>query len=173
MKKLLAAALLCSAAATPVLAQSNRYYGALDYGTLSMSGSGSYSSPNALTLSGGYRFLPNMAGEVGIAMIGDATANVSGGGQVNVSQSILSAVAVGTIPINPNINVFGKAGVGMHNGELNGLPDDLIFGFGGQFVLNPKLGFRLQYESLGRTKISNTSNRADLTRLSFGATYNF
>jgi len=173
MKKLLAAALLCSAAATPALAQNYRYYGALDYGTLNMSGSGSYSSPGALTLSGGYRFLPNVAGEAGITMIGDASANIPGAGRVNVSQSIVSAVAVATMPINPNFNVFGKAGVGIHNGEINGLPDDLIFGFGGQFVLNPKVGLRLQYESLGRTKISSTSNRADLTRLSFGATYNF
>jgi len=173
MKKLLAAALLCSAAATPALAQNYRYYGALDYGTLNMSGSGSYSSPGALTLSGGYRFLPNVAGEAGITMIGDASANIPGAGRVNVSQSIVSAVAVATMPINPNFNVFGKAGVGIHNGEINGLPDDLIFGFGGQFVLNPKVGLRLQYESLGRTKISSTSTRADLTRLSIGATYNF
>lgn len=173
MKKLLATALLCSAAATPVLAQSNRYYGALDYGTLSMSGPGSYSSPDALTLSGGYNFLPNLAGEVGITLIGNATANVPGAAQVSVSQSILSAVAVGTIPVNPNVNLFGKAGLGMHSGEINGLPDDLIFGFGGQFLLNPKVSLRLQYESLGRAKISSTSTRADLTRLSFGATYNF
>jgi hypothetical protein len=173
MKKLLAAALLCSAAATPVLAQNYRYYGALDYGTLSMNGSGSYSSPSILRLSGGYRFLPNVAGEAGIALIGDATANVPGGSRVNVSQSLLSAVAVGTVPINPNFNLFGKAGLGLHNGEINGLPDDLIFGFGGQFVLNPKLSFRLQYESLGRTKISSTTTRADLSLLSIGAIYNF
>jgi hypothetical protein len=69
MKKLLAAALLCCAAATPVLAQSYRYYGAIDYGTLDMSGSGSFSSPGALTLSGGYHFMPNVAGEAGITMI--------------------------------------------------------------------------------------------------------
>lgn len=173
MKKLLAAALLCSAAATPALAQNYRYYGALDYGTLNMSGAGSYSSPGALTLSGGYHLMPNVAGEAGITLIGDTTANIPGAGRVNFSQSIVSAVAVGTMPINANFNVFGKAGVGLHNGEINGLPDDLIFGFGGQFVLNPKLGFRLQYESLGRTKVSNTSTRADLTRLSLGATYNF
>jgi opacity protein-like surface antigen len=173
MKKLLAAALLCSAAATPVLAQSKRYYGALDYGTLSMSGSGTYSSPGALTLSGGYRYSSTVSAEAGLTLIGDASANVPGVGRVNVSQTILSAVAIGTVPINSNFNLFGKAGVGLHNGEVNGLPDDLIFGFGGQFLLNPKVSLRLQYESLGRTKISSTSNRADLSRLSFGATYNF
>lgn len=173
MKKLLAAALLCSAAATPVLAQNSRYYGALDYGTLSMSGSGSYSSPGALTVSGGYHFLPNLDAEAGITLIGDATADVPGYNRAYVNQTIVSAVAVGTVPINPNFKMFGKAGVGIHNGDINGLPDDLIFGFGGQLLINSKVSLRLQYESLGRTKIQSTSSRADLSRLSVGAVYNF
>lgn len=172
MKKLLAAALLCSAAATPVLAQGDHYYGAVDVGTLTMSGPGSYSSPDALTLSAGYIFMPNLAAEAGVTLIGGATASVPGGGQVSVSQSIVSAVAVGTIPLDSNFSVFGKAGLGMHNGQINGVPDDLIFGFGGQFLLNSKISLRLQYESLGRAKISPTVS-ADLSRLAFGATYNF
>lgn len=173
MKKLLAVALLCSAAATPVLAQNSRYYGALDYGTLNMSGSGIYSSPGALTLSGGYHFLPNVDAEVGLTLIGDATADIPGTGRVNVNQSIVSAVAVGTVPINPNFNLFGKAGLAVHNGEVNGVPDDLIFGFGGQLLLDSKVSLRLQYESLGRARIPSTSNRVDLSRLSIGAVYNF
>ena len=63
MKKLLSAILLCSAAASPALAQSiHSYYGALDYGTLNMSSPRPISSPNALTVSGGYRIMPNLAG---------------------------------------------------------------------------------------------------------------
>jgi opacity protein-like surface antigen len=174
MKKLLAAALLCSAAAAPVLAQSvHTYYGAVDYGTLNMSSSRPVSSPDALTISGGYRFLPNLAGEVGYTMIGDASINVPGTGPVGFSQSILSAVAVGTLPVEKNLNLFGKLGVGLHNNEINGIPDDLIIGFGGQFLLNQKVSLRLQYESLGRAKIPSTAYKADLSRLSFGATYNF
>jgi len=174
MKKLLAAALLCSAAATPVLAQSSRYYGALDYGTLSMSGTGSYTSPGALTLSGGYHFLTNLDLEAGLTLIGSATADIPGTGRVNVNnQSILSAVAIGTVPINPSTRLFGKAGLGLHNSEINGLPADLIFGFGGQVLLNSKTSLRAQYESLGRAKIPSTSTWADLTRLSIGVAYNF
>lgn len=171
MKKLLAVALLCSAAATPVLAQSTRYYGALDYGTLNMSGP--WSSTDALTLSAGYQFAPHVAAEAGVTLIGASSANIPGTGRVSINQTLLSAVAVGVIPINPSFNLFGKAGVGLHNGTINGLPDDLIYGLGGQLLLNPKLSLRLQYESLGRTRVPNTTSWSELSRLAFGATYNF
>jgi opacity protein-like surface antigen len=174
MKKLFAAALLCSAAASPALAQSVRtYYGAVDYGAVTMSSSRPITSPNGLTVSGGYRFLPNVAGEVGYTMIGDASINVPGTGPVGFSQSLLSAVVVGTLPINKDVNLFGKIGAGLHNLEINGIPDDLIVGFGAQLILNPKLSLRLQYESLGRAKVQSTTYKADLSRVSFGAMYNF
>jgi len=173
MKKLLAAALLCSAAATPVLAQSTRYYGAIDYGTVNISGSGTYTSPGALTVSAGYHFLPNLNAEAGITMIGDATANIPGWGRASGTQTIISAAAVGLVPVNSNFNLFGKAGLGIHNGDINGLPDDLILGFGGQILLDPKLSLRVQYESLGRAKFPSSPTHVDLTRLSLGVAYNF
>ena len=174
MKKLLATALLCSAAVTPALAQSSRFYGAVDYGTVNMSGPGSYSSPDALTASVGYHYLPNLGFEAGITQVGSATATTPpGGGRVSVSQSIVSAVAVGLIPLNKDVNLFGKAGVGVHNGDINGLPDDLVLGFGGQFQINPQFSARVQYELLGKARIPTTNDKADMTRLSFGAVVNF
>lgn len=173
MKKLLATALLCSAA-VPALAQSSTYYGAVDYGPVSMSGPGSYSSPDALTASIGYRYLPNLNFEGGITMVGSATATTPPStARVSVSQTIVSAVAVGLYPINREFTLFGKAGVGVHNGEINGLPDDLILGFGGQLQINPKVSARFQYEMLGKAKIPTTNDKADLTRVSIGAVMNF
>lgn len=175
MNKPLVTALLCSvAAAAPVLAQSSRYYGAVDYGTVSMSGPGSYSSPGALTASVGYRYLPHVSFEGGLTMVGSITATTPpGGGRVSVNQSILSAVALGHVPVNRDVSLFGKAGVGLHNGEVNGLPDDLILGFGGQFQIEPKFIARVQYEMLGKAKIPTTSDKADMTRLSVGLTVDF
>lgn len=174
MKKLLATALLCSAAVTPALAQSSPYYGAVDYGTVNMSGPGSYSSPDALTASVGYQYQPNLRFEGGVTMVGSATATTPpGGGRVSVSQTIVSAVAVGMLPINKDFSLFGKAGLGVHNGEINGLPDDLILGFGGQVEITPKVSARVQYEMLGKAKIPTTSDKADMTRLSFGAVVKF
>jgi len=173
MKKLLAFALLCTAAATPALAQSSRYYGAVDYGTVNMSGPGSYSSPEALTASVGYRYLPNLSFEGGLTQVGSATATTPFGTRVSVSQTIVSAVAVGLLPINKDFSLFGKAGVGLHNGDVNGVPDDLVLGFGGQVEINPKISARVQYEMLGRARIPTTNERADMSRLSFGAVVNF
>jgi len=174
MNKFLAAALLCSAAAAPALAQSSRYYGAVDYGPINMSGPGSYSSPDALTASVGYRYLNNLNFEGGITMVGSATATTPpGGGRVSMSQTIVTAVAVGLLPVNREFSLFGKAGVGVHNGDINGLPDDLVLGFGGQYQINPKVAARVQYEMLGKAKIPTTSDKADMTRLAIGATVNF
>lgn len=173
MKKLLATALLCSAALSPALAQNARYYAAADYGIVSLSGPGSYSSPGALTLSGGYHYLDNLDLEAGLTMIGSATADVPGPGRVNISQNILSAVAVGKVPLNSKVHLFGKAGVGLHDGGANGLPDDLIYGFGGQIRFDREFSMRVQYESLGRVKIPSSNSKADVTRLSVGVVYNF
>lgn len=173
MKTILATALLCSAAITPALAQSARYYGAADYGTVSYSGPGSYSSPGALTLSGGYHYLPNLDLEAGLTLIGTATGDVPGTGRVSINQNILSVVAVGKVPLNNSVNLFGKAGVGLHDGGVNGLPDDLIYGFGAHIRFDREFSMRVQYESLGRTKVPSTNGHADMTRLSVGVTYDF
>ena len=173
MKKLLAAILFCCAALSPVLAQNARYYAAADYGIVSLSGPGSYSSPGALTLSGGYHYLNNLDLEAGLTLIGSATADVPGPGRVNINQNILSVVAIGKVPLNNKFHLFGKAGVGLHDGGINGLPDDLIYGFGGQFQFDREFSMRVQYESLGKVKVPSSDSKADVTRLSVGLLYNF
>jgi hypothetical protein len=171
-RKLLVTALLCSAAAAPALAQSSRLYGAVDYGTASISGY-SATSPGALTASAGYRYLPNLNFEAGITQFGSATAVAPGTGRVSINETMVSATAVGILPINRDVDLFGKLGIGLHNNEVRGLPDDLVFGFGGQVKITPQFSLRLQYESLGRIKIPTTNERTDISRLSFGAVVNF
>ena len=174
MKKLFATVVLCGAAITPALAQSSRYYGAIDYGTINMSGPGSYSSPDALTASVGYVYQPNLRFEGGVTLVGSATATTPpSAARVSVSQTIVSAVAVGLLPINRDFSLFGKAGVGLHNGDINGLPDDLVLGFGGEFQINPTVSVRAQYEILGKAKTPNSNDKAAMTRLSIGAVANF
>lgn len=172
MKKLFSALLLCSAALSPALAQSSRYYGAVDYGIVHYSGPGNYSSPGALSLSGGYNLLPNLDLEAGITLIGNADATVPGPRRVDLSEHIVHAVAVGRVPLNPQITLFGKAGLGLHDGSINGLPDDLIYGFGMQVRLDREFSMRVQYESLGRAQVPG-GGTADMTRLSLGLAYHF
>lgn len=173
MKKLLTAALLCSAALAPAMAQNYRYYGAADYGIVNFSGPGSYSNPGAISVSGGYHYLPNVDFEAGVTMIGSASADVPGPGRVSVNHNIFSAVAIGKLPLGSNVNLFGKAGLGLHDAEINGIPDDLVYGFGAQFLIDRQFAVRVQYESLGRFKVPSTSSKADVTRMSVGLTYNF
>lgn len=172
MKKLLTILVLCGAVLSPAWAQSSRYYGAVDYGTVNYSGPGNYSSPGALTLSGGYNFLTNLDLEAGVTLVGNASADLPGPGRVDVSEHIIHAVAIGKVPLNPQITLFGKAGLGLHDGDINGLPDDLIYGFGMQVRLDREFSMRVQYESLGRAQLPG-GDTADMTRLSVGLAYHF
>jgi opacity protein-like surface antigen len=173
MKKIFATALLASACIAPVYAQSTPYYGAVDYGTVNYNGSGSYSSPGAITFSGGYHFLPNLDLEAGLTVVNNSSATVPGKGRVNIDQNIISAAAVGHLPLNANLHVIGKLGLGAHNSEINGVPDDLIYGIGLQYLVDRKLSLRLQYESLGRARAPDSSNKVDMTRLALGVALNF
>ena len=107
-----------------------------------------------------------------MTLIGDATADIPGPGRVDVSEHIISAVAIGKVPINDKIRLFGKAGVGLHDGKVNGLSDDLIYGFGMQILFDRELSMRVQYESLGRTQLPG-DRTADMTRLSVGLAFHF
>lgn len=172
MKKLLPALLLCGAVLSPAAAQNSRYYGVVDYGTVRYNGPGDYSSPGALTVSGGYNLFPNLDLEAGLTLVGRADADIPGRGRVDVSEHIVHAVAVGKVPLNPQVALFGKAGLGLHDGSINGLPDDLIYGFGMQVRFDRELSMRVQYESLGRTQLPG-GNTADMNRLSVGLAYHF
>ena len=175
MKKLLTAFILCGSIGLPALAQNqnSRYYAAIDYGTVDYSGPGNYSSPGAFTLSGGYHFLPNVDLEAGATLIGSGHADVPGPGRVDVSEHIIHAVAIGKVPLNQQVVLFGKAGLGLHDGKINGLPDDLIYGVGMQVIFDRELSMRAQYESLGRTELPGNAGHADMKRLSVGLLFNF
>jgi opacity protein-like surface antigen len=171
MKKILGTVLLCAAISTPVLAQSAYpYYGALDFGIVNVNGA---SSPGAMTVSGGYRYSSNLAFEAGYTIFGDVSVSVPGSGNLSVTQSMISAVAVGTLPLDRDFNLFGKLGLGLHNGDMNGLPDDLIYGIGAQFNHSSRWSLRAQYENLGKARLVSSVPRAEMSRFSVGAMYNF
>lgn len=183
MKKSLAAALLCTAVVTPVLAQSDgHWYGAVDIGRLNMRNT-DYPDPGSLTLSAGYRFNRNVAAEGGITGYGKSTL-VDAFGTSTAQQRDMRFLAVGFLPLNQNFELFGKAGIGFHTVEMTGTgayagtynphtTTNVIVGFGGQVNFTPKFGMRLQYEALGKAKSSETDPGADISRLSVGGVLNF
>lgn len=183
MKKIIAAALLSAAVATPALAQKDsHWYMALDAGTLRMQNS-NYANPGSLTVSGGYRFSRNFALEGGLTAIGDSTI-VYNNGSTTAEQGDARFLAVGILPLSQSFELFGKAGIGFHVAKVTGTgayantysketTTNAILGFGGQFNINSRFGLRLQYENLGKAKSSSTDPGADISRISIGGVLNF
>ncbi|HEY6094511.1 MAG TPA: porin family protein [Gallionellaceae bacterium] len=191
MKKILAVALLSALVATPVLAADNSgaFYGAIDYGTLAMA-DWTLDNPSSTSLSAGYHFSPVWAVEGGYTAISDVTrVSASGTGTFTYSQSMWSAVAVGTYAVNDSFELFGKLGLGIVSGKaavtgtttLNGVANtssnaitgSVIYGIGAQYNFNKQVGVRAQYESLGKTTYDTAYTGLDLTRASVGLIYNF
>lgn len=183
MNKTLAAALLCTAAAAPALAQSQgHWYGALDFGTLTMKNS-NYPDPNTMSVTGGYRFSPNLAAEGGVLFVSDSTYTDTTG-TVNARQGGLQLAAVGFLPLSPSFELFGKAGLGFHTVKMTGTgayagtydpytTTNIIYGAGAQVNFSSRFSMRMQYEALGRAKSSATDTGADISRVSVGAMLNF
>ena len=178
MKKIASALLLSAAISAPAFAADvGTFYGAIDYGTWSMSPSGG-SDPGAFSISGGYRFMPNVAVEVGYSMVGDITFS---GTSLTYAQSAFKGAAVGTYAINNQFDVFGKLGLAMVSGELSctgcttssATTSSLMYGIGGQYNISKEVGVRLQYESLGKSKGSSSATGVDVAVTSIGVVYNF
>jgi OOP family OmpA-OmpF porin len=110
---------------------------------------------------GGYRFNPNLAVELALVNLGKAS--YSGtflgvpvtGGQVKVSG--LNGSAVALHPVNPNFELFAKAGLFAWNADASdttgGVPfsakDDgvnLSLGIGANYYFTKNVGARLEWE---------------------------
>ncbi len=180
MKKTFAALLISAALSAPAFgATPGSTYVAADYGTWTMSNAG-LPNPGALTFSAGYYFTPNVGAEVGYGFVGDSTVYYFGGSTV-YSQSVLKFAAVGTIPVSPQFDIFGKLGIDIISGQLtdtffgttSASTTNLMFGFGGLIHVSNNIGVRVQYESLGKTKADPLAVGADVTMVSAGLVYSF
>lgn len=183
MKKIIAAALLASAVATPAFAADQGGYFAVDYGTLSMTNAGSFANPGAFDLIGGYSFNKNVAVEAGYMVVGDSTLQ-DVFGSVTYAQSILHAAAVYSLPLNDSFEAYGKLGINSVNGKMTGTgsyaatnasasTSNITYAIGFQYNIDQANGVRLQYESLGKTKASSNATGADISRVSVGLIHKF
>lgn len=182
MKKFVAALLLSSVLAAPALAADPGFYGAIDLGRWSMKDS-NYADPGVFAISGGYRFMPQFAVEIGLLGAGESTL-VYSGGTTTANQGAVTAAAVGILPLNDRVEFFGKLGLSFITAKVTGTgtyagvytketSTNLLLGFGGQVNFNKNLGLRLQVEGLGKAKASATDTGADVTVTTLGLVYNF
>jgi len=183
MKPLLGVALIGATWLAPALAVADTpWYGALDIGTLTM-GRSSYPDPGSLTVSGGYRFSRHVAAEAGLTGYGDSTV-VDGSGSSTARQGDLRFLAVGYLPLSPQFEIFGKAGLGLHSVKMLGTGSypstaspnttmNVILGVGAQVNFNTRFAMRLQFESLGKAKSGTADPGADISRVTVGGVLNF
>ena len=116
--------------------------------------------------------------------------NVSG--TSDVKQSAWFLAAKGTLPVANQFNVFGKLGwtnnkLEQHNTSDNaafnaafGLPvdksrrrSDMMFGFGGEYLVHKNVGIRFEYDDFGKFGDSNETGATKAGLWSVGATLKF
>ena len=192
MKKIAIVALLSAFVATPALADnSGRFYMGGDLGsanfnnaTLTLTGGGQavFPNPGVVRIAGGFHFSPMMAVEVGYAIFGDSTLQGAGGSFTLQARS-LQVAAVGSLPLSPQFDLIGKAGVSNNSYTINttgnafmvaggtSSQSDILLGIGAQFHINPKMALRAQYESFG--KFNNYAQPLTATALSIGMIFDF
>lgn len=176
LKKICAATLLCSIAATPAMAEG--FYVALDVGQSNAKDTctgadGCSDSATAMRAAGGYQFTPMWGAEVSYATYGKASlGGTSGDWETNGVQ----ASGIGTFPVAESFSVLGKLGVARIQHKAAGVTTtktNLAYGIGAQYDLSKAIAFRVQYERLGDVGDANTSVQAKASLLSVGALYRF
>lgn len=175
MKKILVASLLSTLFAAPAFAAVPGAYVALDLQNWSATNTAPFGNPGmGLRIGGGYRFTPNVGVEVDYGQSGNSSSVFGTTYKVTATQ----LAVVGTYPINPQFDVFGKVGMSANKVSLsagtctNCSKTDVLFGVGGQYNINQQVGIRLQYESLGKATNTGTNDMTAST-LSLGAVYAF
>jgi len=175
MKKIILASLLSATFAMPAFAASTGGYVTADLQSLSTTNNNGLGDPGmGFRIGGGYRFTPNVSAEVGLAQSGSS----SSVGGVSYKVAATQVAVVGTYPINSQFDVLGKLGMSANKLTLSGLTcsncskTSMMYGVGAQYNVNQQMGVRLQYENLGKTTDSGTSD-VEVSALSVGVVYAF
>jgi OOP family OmpA-OmpF porin len=187
MKQQFIAALIGAAIAFPVAAQAEGFFVGGNVGRseqkLSLDGIGSVKDTGtAFKLNGGYQFNANYGIEVAYVNLGKAEIGAQGYFAKSEPQTVFVA-ATGTLPLNNEFSLFGKAGVAQNHVKLTsrgiGYTESesenrtsAVFGIGAAYHLNKNVSFVAEYENFGKiAKDDGASLKADL--LSVGVRYSF
>jgi OOP family OmpA-OmpF porin len=177
MKKVLVASLLSTLIAVPAFAAVPGGYVAADLQSWSTTNNAPFGNPGmGLRIGAGYRFTPNVGVEVDYAQSGSSSSNIAGTYKVSSTQ----VAVVGTMPVSPEVDVFGKVGMAANKLSLSSnffvcvscSKTSLMYGIGAQYNFNQQVGLRLQYENLGKATNSGVNDLTAST-LSLGVVYAF
>lgn len=177
---------MIAALAAPMAAQAEGYYVGGNVGRaeqkVEASGVSFKENDTGFKLYGGYTFTKNFGIEGGYVDMGNAEKTGNGASVSSKPQSIYVA-ATGTLPLNDQFALFGKAGVATTHVKLTGsapgysvrTSDDRtspFVGVGASFALNQKVSFVAEYEYFGKIAKDGGDNiKANL--FSAGVRYKF
>ena len=195
MKKTLVAASLI-ALATPAFADSSMLDGFYVGATLG-TGSANFSSPAGSGLVvdntrsravygafGGYRFSPNLAAEIDYTGASYIYTTTPAGARYLSKQIVVSAVAVGTYPINDTFSIYGKLGLSSASSESPTVAEQttrrtgLTAGVGAEYKFTPHIAGRLGLDSYAvgttiPTAVPAVAQSSRATVINAGVSYSF
>jgi OOP family OmpA-OmpF porin len=177
---------MIAALAAPMAAQAEGYYVGGNVGRaeqkVEASGVSFKENDTGFKLYGGYTFTKNFGIEGGYVDMGNAEKTGNGASVSSKPQSIYVA-ATGTLPLNDQFALFGKAGVATSHVKLSGSAPGYsasasdnqtspVIGVGASFALNKNVSFVAEYEYFGKiAKDSGDSIKANM--FSAGVRYSF
>lgn len=97
------------------------------------------------------------------------------GGYRGANVTAWSAALVGTLPIDPNWDIFGKLGATENRTTLagSGRHSDILAGVGIGYNFNKNFALRLEYEDFGKLPTDINGNRWNVTNWGLNAKYSF
>ena len=176
MKKLLLGMTLLAMAPMAAVAADEGPYLLGDFGVGRYENASPFPDPLKLGLGAGYQFNRNFAVELGLSIFPEVEAT-TGAGTAKLRAHSFHPSAVGLLPLSPEFTAFGKLGISSNHAEgtnpagnsFSTSDNDLYFGFGVQYKINPKLSLRGQYENFGRFDSAPSPLRA--SAVSVGVVY--
>lgn len=133
---------------------------------------------------GGYQFNRFLGAELGYTDLGEAETSAAG-----ITETLkvkgFEALGVGTIPIHPRFEVYGKVGVFLWDlkdkcegisctfSSLSETGSDLTYGLGVKFNFSKNAGMRVQYQRYKDVGKESTTGESDIDVYSVGVVFNF
>ena len=191
------AALLLAIGSSSAVAESSKFYGAIDVGQTKAKGacdglSAGWSckdSATAMRIAGGYQITPTLGVEASYGDYGTLKASgpvLTATVNTEAKMSGFAVHATGTLPINEAFSLFGKLGIARTTIKGSGTsssPSVVVvgnevsstkasFGIGAQYAITQKVALRAQYDDFGAVGDSTVGTNK-ITLLSAGVVVKF
>lgn len=132
---------------------------------------------------GGYQFNRYLGAELGYAYLGETEVSDSVTTLTHRAQGF-ELLGVGTVPINPQFEVYGKLGVFFWDvkqrcagtcifGSQSETGSDLTYGLGATFNFSKNVGVRVQYQRYQDVGKEATTGESDIDFFSVGILFKF